>query len=286
MRRCPTEQEPAGLIEPAVVLVHELRQPLSAVRSFAQAALRSASQTLGNGVTDAASVQRVVESTRNILTAVDHALAVVNSHARSQLAGPLPADADDSAAKRRPWGLPDRIPPTSWESLLGQALKIVEPLARSSNIELELAFPEAGYSSVFGGGSSPELLTSMPADELRQVLLNILRNGIEAASEARDSGWVCVTAALDAGRIHVSVTNSCTASTRQPDARAFRPHFTTKAAGTGIGLTVCRDLIEKHGGQIWFTSDSTDRTTVSFTIPHIVNSEREHHGIRHHLRRG
>jgi nitrogen fixation/metabolism regulation signal transduction histidine kinase len=87
------------------------------------------------------------------------------------------------------------------------------------------------------------------AQLLDQVLLNLVRNAVDAMRE-RDMPKLCLAGRLDAGRVIISVTdNGCGIDDDDID-QVFIPFFTTKRDGSGIGLSLCRQIMTAHGGDI------------------------------------
>lgn len=103
--------------------------------------------------------------------------------------------------------------------------------------------------------------------QVQQVFVNLIRNGIEAMEGAIDGARaleICSSRdGLDAIRIEVR-----DAGTGFKDAeRVFEPFFTTKQHGMGMGLAICRSIIEAHGGRLWAANNERLGATVAFTLP-------------------
>jgi len=103
--------------------------------------------------------------------------------------------------------------------------------------------------------------------QAQQVLANLIRNGIEAMESApagaRTLRILSRRDAPDSVRIEI-----CDAGTGLEDPkRVFEPFFTTKRHGTGMGLAICRSIIEGHGGRLWMGNNETRGATVAFTVP-------------------
>ena len=76
----------------------------------------------------------------------------------------------------------------------------------------------------------------------------------------------------DNGFIRVTVKN-CTGIDEAIRHRIFDPLFTTKINGMGMGLSICRSIIEAHGGRLWLRLQHPDGTNFQFTIPSAVGPE-------------
>jgi PAS domain S-box-containing protein len=101
--------------------------------------------------------------------------------------------------------------------------------------------------------------------QLQQVLMNLMLNGIEAM---RDVGELSIKSQLaEDGQLLISVADTGVGlPTENPD-QIFNPFFTTKSQGTGLGLAITRSIVESHGGRIWATSNSGRGTTFYVTLP-------------------
>lgn len=101
-----------------------------------------------------------------------------------------------------------------------------------------------------GVGSLPPVLGNRV--HLEQVFLNVLRNAIEATSQAKRGSKVKVTAARDGDQVEVAIDDEGYGIDRQTAGRLFEPFVTTKAHGLGLGLAISRNLMEVGGGSIAF----------------------------------
>jgi signal transduction histidine kinase len=111
----------------------------------------------------------------------------------------------------------------------------------------------------------PDLTVSIDADLLSQALINVLANAAEAALEF-DAPTVRMAAeAVGEGRVTVSVEDSGPGVNLDDPALIFRPFFTTKPTGTGVGLSLARQIVLAHGGEIALApSESGAKIVISF----------------------
>jgi signal transduction histidine kinase len=105
--------------------------------------------------------------------------------------------------------------------------------------------------------------------QLQQVLLNLIRNAMEAMSGVMDRPRILriSSAITDAGEVLVAVEDAGTGLSPDAADRIFEPLFTTKPSGMGMGLSVCRSIVEAHGGRLSALSNSPYGTIFRFTVP-------------------
>lgn len=114
-------------------------------------------------------------------------------------------------------------------------------------------------------------LPSVIADrvQLQQVILNLVMNAIE--SMASKQGGVrkleIRTQSQQEGSLLVSVKDSGTGIEPGATQHIFEPFFTTKSSGVGLGLSICRRIIEGHGGRLWATPAEPQGAVLQFTLP-------------------
>jgi len=104
---------------------------------------------------------------------------------------------------------------------------------------------------------------------IEQVILNLVRNAIDAMAEvAGGRRELRIDTARAAGnRIQVDVTDTGPGIGPDVVQRLFEPFFTTKQSGIGMGLAICRSIVEGHGGQLWVTPDHIGGASFHFTLP-------------------
>jgi two-component system, LuxR family, sensor kinase FixL len=218
--------------ELAAAVAHEINQPLSAAGTYARlvaGALRS-----GHDNTDA-----VVETAMKTAAQVERAAAVVR-----RLRALVHHDSSKLVACRV-----DRI--------VRETVDLCQPDLNRAGVKIQ--------QSIAAG--LPLVMVDML--QIEQVLLNLLRNSIDAIRGAgrRTIRTIAIEAALkDADFVMVSVRDSGPGFPPDRAANPFLPLSSTKQEGLGIGLSLCRSLIEANGGRIWL-EPNTPGATMHFTLP-------------------
>jgi signal transduction histidine kinase len=104
-------------------------------------------------------------------------------------------------------------------------------------------------------------------DELKQVLLNLIMNSIDALRQKKHDRRIMIYSKTESdSKVHITISNNGPAIPPETIKTIFEPFFTTKELGTGIGLFVCKKIIEKHAGTISCTSDENN-TTFTIVLP-------------------
>jgi C4-dicarboxylate-specific signal transduction histidine kinase len=105
--------------------------------------------------------------------------------------------------------------------------------------------------------------------QLQQVIINLLINGIEAMHGVTDRPRELVIRSDRDGAnlVFVAVKDSGVGISAENANRLFDAFFTTKSSGLGMGLSICRSIIEAHGGQLWASSNPGPGATFQFTLP-------------------
>jgi len=100
-------------------------------------------------------------------------------------------------------------------------------------------------------------------DELVQVFLNLILNAMDATPEG---GTIEIMTSLTAGQIRIAFRDTGHGIAERDRDQIFQPYFTTKTTGTGLGLFVCRQVLERSAGTIELTSTSASGTTFSVVV--------------------
>jgi signal transduction histidine kinase len=101
------------------------------------------------------------------------------------------------------------------------------------------------------------------------VIINLVMNGIEAMQSVTDRPReLSVRSGQDeSGQALISVADCGVGIAAENVDRLFNPFFTTKSGGMGMGLSICRSIIEAHGGRLWATANIAHGATFEFTLP-------------------
>jgi PAS domain S-box-containing protein len=216
----------------AASIAHEVNQPIGAVRNNAHAALRF----LADKPPDLAEVQEALE-------------CVVSETYR---AGDILAGIRDQIKK---------APPRKERVDLSSAIEEVIALVRG-----ELSKHHVSVQTRLAPGLSP---VHGDRVQLQQVMLNLIVNAIEAMTTVDDEvrELVVSTEPSPAEGLLVAVGDSGPGIPLVNRERIFESFFTTKAAGVGIGLSICRSIIEAHGGRLWADAHQPRGAVFRFTLP-------------------
>jgi signal transduction histidine kinase len=104
--------------------------------------------------------------------------------------------------------------------------------------------------------------------QVQQVILNLILNAIEAMAAVAGHRELCISTTRQApDGMLVAVTDSGPGIAAAASARLFEAFYTTKPEGMGMGLSICRTIVEAHGGRIWASQNKPSGTTLQFTLP-------------------
>jgi C4-dicarboxylate-specific signal transduction histidine kinase len=142
-----------------------------------------------------------------------------------------------------------------------------------NNVILEVIALTSREMEKNGISARIQLAESLPAIkgdrvQLQQVILNLLINAVEAMSgmdEGRPRELLISTATTDRG-VLVSVRDSGPGLTPESVERLFESFYTTKPGGLGMGLSICRSIIEAHGGRLWACANEPRGAVFQFTL--------------------
>jgi len=142
--------------------------------------------------------------------------------------------------------------------------------------ELAPLVEEACALALVGGRESgvhvrlalPPDLPAVLADrmQVQQVLLNLIRNAVEAMADSTRRELV-IAAVAEGARVRIEVTDSGPGVAAEVAAQLFQPFVTSKPDGMGIGLAICRGIVEAHGGRLWTATHPSGGTVFAFTLP-------------------
>jgi signal transduction histidine kinase len=218
--------------ELAASIAHEINQPLAAVVANGNAALRWLAHSPPN-----------LEETRHSIKAI-----LNEGNRASEVIGRI-----RSLLKHR---APDYVELDINDVIRG-VLELTGSALRSRGVVIETQLPEA----------LPQALGDRV--QLQQVIMNLIMNGADAMSAISDRPCILhIGSQIDsAGSLLVSVKDSGTGIDEAIRESIFKPLFTTKSTGMGMGLSICRSIIEAHGGKLWATPATPYGTDFRFTIP-------------------
>ncbi len=217
--------------EMASNIAHELNQPLAAIANYAEGITRF----IDAGRADPAFLR---DGARGIAGQAERAAAIIRR---------IRAFVRRREAERETLDLDD---------VVRETLALFEGLAARRGIPLR----------VFLAGDLPKV--SADRVEIEQVLLNLLQNAVDAMIDApgRERG-ITVRTSRDGTDAKVAVRDHGTGLTDETRAHLFDTFFTTKPQGLGLGLSICRTIVESHGGRLWAENNPDGGLTMRFVLP-------------------
>ena len=217
--------------EMASTLAHELNQPLAAITSYNTGCLNK------------------LESGNFTTTQLKEALGKLAVQA--QRAGHIIRRVHDFVRKSEP-----KLAPCDLAEAVDDSIGFIEGAAKSRGVRIVREIP----------GRRPELLADQVMIE--QVLLNLMRNGIEAMAEApADRRRLTVKLSQRENQMEIRVIDHGPGIPPEVEEKLFTPLFSTKADGMGMGLNICRSIIEFHHGRLWVESNPEGGSIFVMTLP-------------------
>ena len=212
----------------AMTLAHELNQPLTAAANFLAAARRfTARSDFGEDVTS----------------------ALTHSEGQIQRAGEIIRRVRNMVAA----GAPKR-----------ETVQVEGAIARSIDL-LRVSEETEGVGVDVQVRAGAERVVADQV-QLEQILVNLLRNAADAI-DGHDAARIAIEAARDGDMVRVSVRDQGTGIEASRAETLFEALQPSSRGGLGVGLSLCRTMVEAHGGRIWAESEVGTGTAISFTLP-------------------
>lgn len=217
--------------EMATTLAHELNQPLAAIANYTMGCVRRLKSGSWN--------------TPELLEALD------KTAVQAERAGRIIQRVRSFVARREP-----AFTHCDIHSVIRGVVALMEIEAESSGVTVEVDLASA--------------LPAVRADPvmIEQVLLNLVRNAIEAMGETAGVRRLEIRSSLGGGRtVEVAVSDSGHGLPSDFDEKLATPFYTTKPNGMGLGLHICRSIIEAHAGRLWAANNAEGGATLRFALP-------------------
>jgi signal transduction histidine kinase len=214
----------------AATIAHEVSQPLAAIITNADAGLLWLDRAMPDLDKGKAAFERIVADGHRAGAVIGNIRAIFKKDVRNRTS----LDVND---------------------LIGEALALVRGDLQKHRILVR--------------GETNEQLPQVTGDrvQLQQVLLNLITNAIESMAATDEPRVLCVKSDVHAsGGVKVSVADTGTGIGSHDIDRIFDPLFTKKSDSMGMGLSICRSIIEAHNGRIWVTPNKPQGAVFQFVL--------------------
>ena len=219
----------ATVAELSAAIAHEVNQPLAAVVTNAAACLRWLSDVRPNLERARLTAERIVRDANSASDVVNRVRALFRRSALTTL-------------------------PVNLNEVIEEVRQFMLDELSGSNVSIETDLD----------GDLPRTLADRV--QMQQVIVNLVRNGVEAMEATVDvPKLLSIRSRREETYVRVEVCDR--GSGLQHPENAFKPFFTTKKTGMGMGLPICHSIIEAHGGRLWATQNEGWGTTFCFTLP-------------------
>jgi two-component system sensor kinase FixL len=216
-------------------IAHEIRQPLAGILANAQAALRWLEK---------ANLEEVRENLNGIVSDAQRANDIIKN-----LRAMFKHDVQEKIL-------------VDINGLVLSVVALVVIDLQKHKIELRMQLDDR----------NPETLGNQV--QLQQVILNLVMNAIESMSSLQTRLLRIKTELSQSSTVHVSVEDTGAGIKPSDVTRLFQPMFTTKVRGMGMGLSICKSIIENHDGRIWVSPGANGGSIFQFELPTIANKDR------------
>ena len=214
-------------------IAHEVNQPLTAI-------VANAETCLGWLSTDAPDIARARRAAERIVRDGYRASAVLNG-VRALMKTPEPA-----------------LSPLDLNGVIRDMLELMRIELSRHDVVLQIELSKT-LRYVLGN-----------RNQLQQVLINLIKNAIESMRDSVEPPLlVRVCTAVHGQFAAVAVEDYGGGFDAIAEKSMFEPFFTTKREGTGVGLPICRSIVEAHGGALWACRKATQGSVFRFTVPMI-----------------
>jgi C4-dicarboxylate-specific signal transduction histidine kinase len=213
-------------------IAHEVNQPIGAARNHAASGLRF----LIRNPPDLEKARKALDSVMTNIDRSGEIIARIRAHIKKE---------------------PPRYDRLDVNEVIREVIEFTRGEAAKNDVSVQMQLAE-GLPLIHGDRV-----------QLQQVVLNLVLNAVEAMSMVDDAPRELAIGAegREAGEILVAVRDSGPGIDREHLERVFDSFYTTKPSGIGLGLSICRSIVDAHGGRLWAEANKPRGAVFQFTLP-------------------